>query len=200
MIKRDLSQRRKVLLSLLLSLLLPTACRQDMHDQAKYKPLAASNFFEDGRASRPLVEGTIARGQLDANRELYTGKSGTDFVKEIPLPVTTAFLKRGQDRYNIFCTPCHDQAGYGQGMVVKRGFKAPQSFHSDRLREAADGYYYDVITKGFGSMLNYSSQIRVEDRWAIVAYIRALQLSQHATIKDVPPEEIQKLESEKQTP
>lgn len=171
-----------------------------MHDQAKYKPLAASNFFEDGRASRPLVEGTIARGQLDANRELYTGKSGTDFVKEIPLPVTTAFLKRGKERYNIFCTPCHDQAGYGQGIVVRRGFKAPQSFHMDRLREAADGYYYDVITNGFGSMLNYSSQIRAEDRWAIVAYVRALQLSQHATLKDVPPEERQKLESEKQTP
>jgi hypothetical protein len=130
---------------------------------------------------------------------MYTGKSGKDFVQSIPLAVTEAFLKRGQDRYNIYCTPCHDLTGYGKGMVVRRGFKAPPSFHIDRLREAPAGYHFDVITNGFGAMLNYSAQIRVEDRWAIVAYIRALQLSQHATMQDVPSDEKQKLEAERNT-
>jgi Cytochrome C oxidase, cbb3-type, subunit III len=198
MIKRMLSQMRKVIV--VVALLFFVSCRQDMHDQAKYKPLAASTFFEDGRSSRPQVEGTIPRGQLDADLEVYTGKSGKDFIKEIPFPVTADFLKRGQDRYNIYCTPCHDQTGYGKGMVVRRGFKAPPSFHIDRLREAANGYYFDVITNGFGSMLNYASQIHVKDRWAIVAYIRALQLSQHATLQDVPSDERGKLEAERNNP
>jgi Cytochrome C oxidase, cbb3-type, subunit III len=200
MTRRSVWQTRGKRAGTLLMLLLPLclfSCRQDMHDQAKYKPLAASDFFGDGRASRPLVEGTIARGQLDANQALYTGKAGKDFVTEFPMPVTAAFLARGQQRYNIYCTPCHDQTGYGHGMVVKRGFKAPPSFHIDRLREAPVGYYFDVMTNGFGTMLNYSQQVRTEDRWAIAAYIRALQLSQHATLADVPTEERQKLETEK---
>jgi len=186
----------RALIALLFSLCI-FSCRQDMHNQAKYKPLAASDFFGDGRASRPLVEGTIARGQLDANQAMYTGKVGKDFVTDFPVPVTPALLARGQQRYNIYCTPCHDQTGYGQGMVVKRGFKAPPSFHIDRLRQAPVGYYYDVMTNGFGTMLNYAQQVRPEDRWAIAAYIRALQLSQHATLSDVPAEEQQKLEMEK---
>jgi hypothetical protein len=195
---REIQSALTILLLLLSSF--QFSCRQDMHDQAKYKPLAASNFFGDGRASRPLVEGTIARGELDANQELYMGKTGTEFVKEIPIPITPELLARGQGRYNIYCTPCHDYAGYGRGMVVRRGFKAPPSLHIDRLRESPAGYYFDVITNGFGTMSKYSAQIRVNDRWAIVAYIRALQLSQHATLEDVPLDERQKLESEKQTP
>lgn len=197
MIRWGASRSAPMVLLVLLSFLL-ISCRQDMHDQGKYKPLAASNFFGDDRASRPLVEGTIARGQLDSNRELYSGKLEGNFIPIIPIPVTEAFLERGRQRYNIYCTPCHDQTGYGRGMVVMRGFKAPPSFHIDRLREAPAGYYFDVMTNGFGTMLNYAAQIRVEDRWAIVAYIRALQLSQHATLEDVPKDELQKLEQKTQ--
>jgi Cytochrome C oxidase, cbb3-type, subunit III len=169
-------------------LLLTAACRQDMHDQPRYKPLARSAFFEDGRASRPLVEGTIARGQLHADTVFYTGKDGDDPVTKFPFPITPAVLARGQQRFNIYCSPCHGRIGTGLGMVVLRGLRRPPSYHTDRLRAAAVGYFYDVITNGFGAMPDYAAQIEPADRWAIVAYIRVLQRSENATLADVPPE------------
>lgn len=177
-----------------LFLIAGTACRQDMHDQPKYKALAASNFFEDHRASRPLVEDTVARGNLREDTVLYTGKSGDQFVKDFPLPVTAELLARGQNRFNIYCTPCHGRAGDGKGMVVSRGAKQPPSYHIDRLRESPHGYFYDVITNGFGAMYDYSAQIQdPKDRWAIVAYIRVLQRSRYSPESDVPASELTKI-------
>ena len=169
-------------------LLLTAACRQDMHDQPRYKPLARSSFFEDGRASRPLVAGTIARGHLHEDTRLYTGKEGDDPITKFPLPITKALLDRGQQRFNIYCAPCHDRAGTGLGMVVRRGLRRPPSYHTDRLRAAPVGYFFDVITNGFGAMPDYATQVQPQDRWAIVAYIRVLQRSQYATLADVPPD------------
>ncbi|HUI25416.1 MAG TPA: cytochrome c [Candidatus Kryptonia bacterium] len=169
------------------------ACRQDMHDQPKYKPLKASKFFADGRGSRPLVPGTVARGHLDDDPLLYNGKVDNAFATTFPAPVTKAVLDRGQDRYNIYCTPCHDRVGSGNGMIVQRGYRRPPSFHIDRLRDAPVGYFFDVITHGFGVMPSYAAQVPVADRWAIIAYLRALQLSQHASLADVPPAEQQRL-------
>jgi hypothetical protein len=159
-----------------------------MQDQPKFIPLRPSSFFTDGRSERPLVEGTVARGHLDADTAFYTGKVGDKFVGTFPLPVTRELLERGQQRYNIYCSPCHDRLGTGLGMVVRRGFRRPPSYHIDRLRQAPVGYIFDVITNGFGAMPDYAAQIEPRDRWAIVAYERALQLSQHATLSDVPPE------------
>jgi hypothetical protein len=164
-------------------------CRQDMHDQPKYIPLRPSEFFADGRSQRPLIEGTVARGLLKEDAAFYQGK-GPDGkpVTEFPFPVTKEVILRGQERYNIFCTPCHDGLGNGDGMIVRRGFRKPPSYHIDRLRQVPNGYIYDVITNGFGAMADYSAQIAPRDRWAIVAYVRALQLSQNATVNDVPAE------------
>ena len=169
-------------------LLILTGCRQDMHDQPKYIPLRPTTFFDDGRSARPIPEGTVARGHLDANTAFYTGKTADGkYVDGFPFPVTKEVLLRGQQRYNIYCTPCHDRLGTGNGMVVRRGFRHPPSYHIDRLRQAPNGYIFDVITNGFGAMQDYSAQIEPADRWAIIAYERALQLSQNATINDVPP-------------
>ena len=161
-------------------------CRQDMHNQPKYRPLRATTFFPNGSSARPLVEGTVARGTLNADQAFFTGKVGNTAVAELPFAVDAHVLNRGQERYNIFCTPCHDAAGTGRGMVVQRGYRQPPSFHDERLRSAPVGHFFDVMTNGFGAMPDYRSQIAVPDRWAIVAYIRALQLSQHATTADVP--------------
>jgi mono/diheme cytochrome c family protein len=162
-------------------------CRQDMHDQPRYKPLAKSDFFGDDRSARPLVEDTVARGPLRDDSLLYTGKAGTEFADAFPMKVDTAVLHRGQERYKIYCSPCHGQVGRGDGAVVRRGFKnRPESFHVARLRQKPAGYFFDVITNGFGAMQDYSAQITVQDRWAIVAYVRALQLSQNASLADVP--------------
>jgi mono/diheme cytochrome c family protein len=161
-------------------------CRQDMHDQPKYKPLARSDFFADHRASRPLVPGTVARGQLKDDSPLYTGKQNGEFADELPLELTGELLQTGRTRFQSFCAPCHGRVGRGDGMVVRRGFKAPRSFHEDRLRQVPVGYFFDAITNGFGAMADYSAQVPVRDRWAIAAYIRALQRSQHATLDDVP--------------
>ena len=173
--------------ALVLSLAVLSACRQDMHDQPKYIPLRPSDFFADGRSARPLSEGTVARGYLDANVLLYTGK-GADGKpsNEFPMPVTKELLLRGQQRFNIYCSPCHDRTGSGDGMIVRRGYRRPPTYHSDRLRQQPNGYFFDVITRGFGAMPDYAAQVQPEDRWAIVAYIRALQLSQQASINDVP--------------
>jgi hypothetical protein len=174
--------------ALTIALLITTGCRQDMHDQPRYKPLARSSFFEDGRASRPLVAGTIARGHLHEDTRLYTGKEGDDPITKFPFPITKALLERGQQRFNIYCSPCHDRAGTGLGMVVRRGLRRPPSYHIDRLRAAPVGYFFDVITNGFGAMPDYAAQIEPHDRWAIVAYIRVLQRSQNAKLTDVPPD------------
>lgn len=178
-------------------LLLATGCRQDMHNQPKYKPLAGSEFFADGRASRPLMEGTIARGHLKTDEHLYTGKVGGKPVDTFPFPVTRPVLERGRERFNIYCAVCHGRDGNGGGMIVQRGFRRPPSYHIDRLRQAPAGHFFDVMTNGFGAMYSYASRLSVEDRWAIVAYIRALQLSQNATLNDVPPAQRQQLEAAK---
>jgi len=166
-----------------------SACRQDMHDQPKYVPLRPSEFFVDGRSARPLIEGTIARGHLNDDAAYFTGK-GADGkpAADFPFPVTKEVILRGQNRYNVYCTPCHDRTGRGNGMIVRRGYRQPPNYNSDRLRDQPNGYFYDVITNGFGAMPDYAAQIQPQDRWAIVAYIRALQLSQQASINDVPAE------------
>ena len=179
---------------LVLLLLYTTAgCRQDMHDQPKYEALEASTFFPDGRASRPLVPGTVARGQLREDTHLYEGKVAGKPAETFPFPIDLKTLERGQQRYNIYCSPCHDRVGNGDGMVVRRGFRRPPSYHIERLRQSPPGYLYDVITNGFGAMQDYAAQIPVRDRWAIVAYVRALQLSQNARLNDVPESERQNL-------
>ncbi|HXK08566.1 MAG TPA: cytochrome c [Vicinamibacteria bacterium] len=165
-----------------------TACRQDMHDQPKYKPFRESEMFADRRSARPLVPGTVARGTLREDAVLYTGKLGKDFVTEIPVKVTAVLLERGQTEFQVFCSPCHGRTGRGDGMVVQRGFKKPSSYHVDRLRQMPIGYFYDVITNGYGAMSDYSAQVAPLDRWAIAAYVRTLQYSQHAPSSDVPVE------------
>jgi Cytochrome c. len=163
-----------------------TACRQDMHNQPKYRGLRPSTFFADGSSARPLVEGTVARGTLQEDEGFFTGKVDKVNVKELPFAVDAQVLDRGQERFNIYCTPCHDRTGSGNGMVVQRGYRQPPSYHIDRLRQADAGHFFDVMTNGFGAMPDYKTQIDARDRWAIVAYIRALQLSQHAVQADIP--------------
>lgn len=163
----------------LLLIVLAAACRQDMHDQPKVKPQSASAFFPDGRGARPLVDGTVARSAVLGDTPYLTGKQGGKPVPLAPVPVTEETLTRGHQRYDIFCSPCHDRVGTGDGMIVQRGYRRPPSFHIDRLRRAPVGHFFDVITNGYGSMPDYKQQIPVRDRWAIVAYIRALQWSQH---------------------
>lgn len=158
-----------------------------MQDQPKYIPLRPSEFFADGRSERPLIDGTVARGHLDDDVEFYQGK-GPDgkFVNEFPFQVTKEVIQRGQSRFNVYCSPCHDRLGNGDGMIVRRGYRKPPSYHIERLRAVPNGYIYDVITNGFGAMPDYAAQIPPRDRWAIVAYVRALQFSQNASINDVP--------------
>ncbi|HUR19335.1 MAG TPA: cytochrome c [Vicinamibacterales bacterium] len=166
--------------------LLAAGCRQDMHDAPRYEPLEASTFFADGRASRTLVANTVARGQLRQDRHLYEGIVDGKPAETLPMPVTAQVMARGQERFNVFCSPCHGRMGAGDGMIVERGFRKPPSYHEDRLRNAPVGYFFDVMTHGFGAMQDYSAQLPVADRWAIAAYIRALQFSQRATMDDVP--------------
>ncbi|HSP94916.1 MAG TPA: cytochrome c [Thermoanaerobaculia bacterium] len=163
-------------------------CRQEMYDQAKYKPLGESRFFADKRASRQLPEGTVARGWLRADQKVYTGKEGQRLVDVLPMPLTRELLARGRERFNIYCSPCHDRTGSGRGMVVRRGYQPPPSYHIERLRDAPVGHFFDVMTNGLGAMPDYASQIDVSDRWAIAAYVKALQLSQNAPASDVPLE------------
>jgi mono/diheme cytochrome c family protein len=170
-------------------------CRQDMHDQPKYKAQAKSDFFVDHRAGRPLVDGTVARGFLRADALLNTGKVDGTPVETFPFEVTPEVMTRGQERYNIFCSPCHSRTGEGDGLVVRRGYRRPQSFHDERLRAVAAGHVFDVITNGFGASPDYAAQIPVEDRWAIVAYVRALQRSHQNTLANVPAAERARLEA-----
>jgi hypothetical protein len=166
-----------------------------MHNQPRYEPLEASSFFADGRASRPLVSGTVARGQLRTDRHFYLGKVDGHLVDTLPVPVTRPLLERGRERYDIYCAPCHDRLGSGQGMIVRRGFRRPPSLHIDRLREAPIGHFFDVISNGFGVMTDYAAQVTPRDRWAIAAYVRVLQLSQHAQLADVPADIRRQLQS-----
>lgn len=195
-----------------------SACRQDMHDQPKYRPLRPVDqigTINDGRSARPQVEGTVARGELREDVEFYTGRMARlgqstgnmpastasqvpaqpaagaapalqGFVTEFPMQITEADLDRGQQRFNIYCSVCHGPLGDGGGMIPRRGFRRPPSYHDDRLRNAPVGYFFDVMTNGFGNMPDYSAQVEPADRWRIIAYIRALQLSQHAPVSDVP--------------
>jgi len=166
-----------------------------MATKGRSRPLEPSAFFKDGRSARPQPEGTVAQGQLHDNVPLYTGMQGSKLSMTFPFKITRATLERGQDRYNIFCAPCHDKAGTGNGAVLAFGFeRAPNSFQSSKMRDAVPGYFYNAITNGFGIMNGYAAQIRPEDRWAIVAYIRALQLSQNANISELPDEDRQQLE------
>lgn len=181
----------------LMALAAGVGCRQDMQDQPKYIPLRPSDFFGDGRSERPLIEGTVARGHLDDDTAYYTGR-GPDgkFVDEFPFPVTKEVVERGQNRFNIYCAPCHDRLGNGDGKVVRRGYRHPPSYHIDRLRQVPNGYIYDVITTGFGAMPDYAAQIKPSDRWAIVSYVRALQLAHNAKIDDVPADKRAELNQE----
>jgi mono/diheme cytochrome c family protein len=171
-----------------------SACRQDMHDNPRYEPLERSDFFADGRSQRPLVPNTVPRGFLREDEHLYRGKINGQLAAEFPVPVNATLMLRGQEQYNVFCSPCHGRTGTGEGMVVRRGYRAPTSFHDPRLREAPPGYVFDVITNGFGAMPDYAAQIAVHDRWAITAYLNALQLSQNASVNDVPADKRGELE------
>lgn len=177
--------RREVFVVVLLALG-AAACRQDMHNGPRYKAFAASDFFADGRSSRNLPTGTVARGWLREDEALYTGRANGELVGEFPFPITREDMARGRSRYGIYCTPCHGVLGDGQGMVVQRGLRRAASYHQDRLRNEKVGYFFDVITNGFGAMQGYAEQVPVRDRWLIVSYVRALQLSQNATVADVP--------------
>jgi len=177
--------------SLVLALLATTSlvaagCRQDMHDAPRYEAFEASSSFADGRASRTAPAGTVARGWLRDDEALYTGKVAGQVVEQFPFPIAHADLERGQQRFNIYCTPCHGLLGDGQGMVVQRGLRQAASYHQERLQRALPGYFFDVITNGFGAMQGYAEQIPPRDRWMIAAYVRALQLSQNASLDDVP--------------
>jgi mono/diheme cytochrome c family protein len=162
------------------------ACRQDMHDAPSYDPLQATTFFANGSASRMPVANTVARGQLREDTHLYQGRVDGQIATTLPMPVTAELMARGRERFNVFCSPCHGRSGAGDGMVVQRGFRAPPSYHEERLRQVPVGYFFDVMTNGFGAMSDYAAQVPVADRWAIAAYIRALQFSRHASVDDVP--------------
>jgi mono/diheme cytochrome c family protein len=180
--------RSRFLFAIVASVLVVAGCRQDMHDAPRYEAFEASTTFADNRASRTAPVGTVARGWLREDEALYTGKVNGQPVDAFPFAIAAADLQRGRQRFNIYCTPCHGRVGDGNGMVVQRGLRQAASFHQDRLRQERVGYFYDVITNGFGAMPDYATQIPVRDRWLIVAYVRALQLSQHASIDDVPAE------------
>ena len=165
-------------------------CRQDMHNQPKFVPQRGTTFYADGRSARPQVEYTVARGQLHKDSYFYTGMTGTgNSMTEgatMPFPVTMAVLERGQERYNIYCSACHSRVGNGVGMIVQRGYAKAGNFHTARLQAAPLGHFFSVMTNGYGAMPDYAQQLTPADRWAVVAYIKALQLSQNATEADVP--------------
>jgi mono/diheme cytochrome c family protein len=173
---------------LCVALLFAAGCRQDMHDTPRYEAYEATDQVTGAAAARIAPAGTVARGLLRADEALYTGKLDGQVVDAIPFAISHADLKRGQERYTIYCTPCHGQLGDGNGMVVQRGLRQAASYHQDRLRQERIGYFFDVITNGFGAMQGYAEQVPARDRWLIAAYIRALQYSQNATVADVPPD------------
>jgi hypothetical protein len=177
--------------------LLLGGCRQDMHVQPKYLPYEPTDFFGDGRSERPLTPGTVARGHLHNDELFYTGQENGVSADKFPFPITKADIERGRQRYNIYCTPCHDYTGNGRGMIVQRGFPPPPSFHIQRLRDAPAGHFFEVITNGYGVMYSYAARVEPADRWRIAAYIRALQLSEHASVTDVPEADRSKISESK---
>lgn len=170
-------------------------CHRDMRDQPRYETLEASPLFANGQSSRPIPQGTVPRGHLHQDEALHTGKVGEEFVQQIPIELDRQLIARGEERFNIYCSPCHSRTGDGDGMVVRRGFRRPPSLHAERLREVPAGHLFDVMTRGFGVMPAYGAHVSPHDRWAIVAYVRALQLSHTATLDDVPPADRATLES-----
>jgi mono/diheme cytochrome c family protein len=182
----------------IVSMTLLAGCRQDMHDQPRYKPLACTEFFGDGRSARPEVEGTVSRGHLYLDTARYTGQVDRQDVDAFPFAITGDDLARGRERFNIYCSPCHSRVGDGNGIVVERGFRQAASYHTARLLKAPVGHFFDVITNGFGAMPSYAARVEPDDRWRIVAYIRVLQLSQHSTMNDVPADQRPVLEASQQ--
>jgi hypothetical protein len=180
----------------LLGLLALAGCRQDMHDQPRYEPFEASSFFKDGRSARPQVPGTIARGRLFEDELLHAGRVDGAPAAVFPFAVTRALIERGRERYDIFCSPCHAYDGAGDGLVVQRGMRRPSSLHVERLVQAPAGYFFDVISNGFGAMYDFADRIPAEDRWAIVAYVRVLQRSQAGTLADLSSEQREMLLSQ----
>ncbi len=176
--------------------LLLAGCRQDMHDQPRFEPLEPDSFFADGRSARPVPQHTIARDQLNDTDSFHTGSENGAYLESVPVPVTEELLDRGEEQFNVFCSPCHDRLGTGNGTVARRGFMIPANLDSERVRSAPPGYLFQVISNGYKAMPDHRDQIRVEDRWAIVAYLRALELSRRANIDDVPPVARRQLESE----
>jgi mono/diheme cytochrome c family protein len=211
---RSIRWRSLTALTVLTVLMILVGCdRLDMYDQPRYKPLAESDFFPDGLSARPHVEGTVARGELRDDESLYTGKEGGKLSSQIPqaayrwvydrnprqfdqpfdqtepAELRHALMTRGRERFDIYCSVCHGRTGDGDGMIVRRGFRKPPPLHIARLRDAPSGYFFDVVTNGFGAMPSYANRIDIFDRWAIVAYVRALQFSQNARIDDVPDDQ-----------
>lgn len=185
--------------SLAIAVVVISGCRSEMYDQPRYEPYEASEFFDDGTSARPLVAGTVPRrdprDQGKWSEELFTtGKTAGTLAEGLPFPVNRAVLERGQERFRIFCTPCHGELGDGRGMIVQRGFNPPPSFHSDVVRQKPVGHYFDVMTRGFGTMYSYAARIPARDRWAIAAYIRALQVSQHTLASELSAEDRSQLE------
>jgi mono/diheme cytochrome c family protein len=178
-----------------LALLTLAACRQKMANQPGYNPYEASDFFADGMSARPRIEGTVARGEISDNPFMDSGKINGQLGNGFPMPVTPELVDRGESRFNIYCSECHGRLGDGNGMIPSRGYRRPPSFHIDRLRTVPTGHFFDVMTNGFGVMPSYRTMISTQDRWAIVAYIRALQLSQNATVADIPAAERAKLDA-----
>jgi mono/diheme cytochrome c family protein len=172
-------------------------CRQQMADQPHQRPLEPSNFFDDGMASRPVEPGTVARAGKEQNGPRFHSKVDGKLVDTFPFEVTMEVLARGQERYEIFCSPCHDRLGTGQGMIVRRGFTPARSFHDPRLREAPAGHFFEVMTQGFGQMPSYANQLSEQDRWAVIAYIRALQFSRNVRLDQLPPEDRAKMKETK---
>jgi hypothetical protein len=172
-----------------------SGCHLDMYDQPKFKPLSVNPLFADSMASRPLVDGTVARGDAERDELLYTGKIRGKLVDLFPFPVTREVVMRGQDRFNVFCSPCHSRLGDGRGMIVQRGFPPPVPYDADSILTKPAGFFFDVISNGRGKMYDYSASVPVKDRWAIAAYIRVLQKSRRVRISELPPQERRKLES-----
>jgi hypothetical protein len=192
--KTDQTRATSLALPLVFTLIVLSGCRSEMYDQPRYEPYEASDFFDDGTSARPLVAGTVPRrdprDQGKWSDELFTtGKTAGTLAETLPFDVDRAVLERGQDRFRIFCTPCHGELGDGRGMIVQRGFNPPPTFHSDLMRSKPVGHYFDVMTRGFGTMYSYASRIPARDRWAIAAYIKALQVSQHSLASELPSQD-----------
>ncbi len=188
--------RHKIAIALLsMAALSSIGCRQDMHNQPRYKPFAATDFFGDGRSERPTIADTVARGQLRIDQARFTGKLNGKDIDYFPIQITKADVARGQERFNIYCSPCHGRLGNGHGMVVSRGLREPPSYLEPRLMNAPVGHFFDVMTNGYGAMYSYASRVAPDDRWRIAAYIRALQLSQ-----DAPPQVAEEYERTKGRP